>query len=313
MKHLFLINPAAGKFDHTAAVTEAVRSVFAGRPGDKAEIRITAGPGHCTELARAACGTGEPLRLYACGGDGTLNEAVNGAAGFANAAVTHFPCGSGNDFIRIFRDPSAFRDLSRLADGSETEFDLIRAGDRLAVNICSIGFDARIGTGIDRYRRLPLVTGPGAYALSTVINTVRGVHRHYVVVLDGHVIDGRQTLICIANGRWYGSGFYPVPEAEPDDGLLDVLLVREVSRLTVAQVIGSYKKGLYKKHPDIIRHYRCRDIRVVCDEISPVNVDGELLLARDIDFTVAPEKIRFFYPTGLLWHSQTSKIMSMMA
>ncbi len=68
----------------------------------------------------------KPVRLYACGGDGTLNEVVNGAAGHANAAVTHFPGGSGNDFIKIFSDPAAFRSLPRLLDAEEATFDLIR-------------------------------------------------------------------------------------------------------------------------------------------------------------------------------------------
>jgi len=303
MKHLFLINPAAGKFDHTAVVTEAVRRVFAGRPDDAAEILLTEGPGHAAELARDACRPGDPLRIYACGGDGTLNEVVNGAAGFPNAAVTHYPCGSGNDFIRIFRDPAAFRDLARLADGEIAEFDLIQAGGRLSLNICSIGFDARIGTSIDRYRRLPLVTGSGAYVLSTIVNTVRGIHRPYIIDIDGRVVEGRQTLLCVCNGRWYGGGFNPVPEAEPDDGLLDVLIVRAVSRLTVPAVIGAYKAGRYRDLSNIIAHYRCRSIRVRCGEVSAVNVDGELLLSDDVTFSVAPEKIRFFCPPGAVWRS----------
>lgn len=313
MKHLFLINPAAGKFDHTAVVTDAIRKTFSGRPADQAEIQITKGPGHCVELARTACRAGKPLRIYACGGDGTLNEAINGAAGFPNAAVTHFPCGSGNDFIRIFRDPAAFRNLSRLADGSETEFDLIRAGERLAVNVCSIGIDARIGMEIGRFRRLPLVNGSGAYLLSALMHTIKGVHRHYIVELDGRRIDSRLSLICIANGRWYGSGFHPVPEAEPDDGLLDVLLVRAVSRLTVAAIIMQYRNGNYARYPDLISHCLCRSITVRCDEMSPVNVDGELLPAKDITFSVADAKIRFFYPAGLLWRNEISQNQRIMA
>ena len=91
-----------------------------------------------------------------------------------------------------------------------------------------MGFDARIGTEIGRYKRLPLVSGTGAYLLSTGVNFIRGIHEHYVVDVDGQHFDGNQTLMCIANGRYYGGSFNPVPDAEPDDGLLDVLLVREL-------------------------------------------------------------------------------------
>lgn len=75
------------------------------------------------------------------------------------------------------------------------------------------------------------------------MNFIRGIHEHYVVDVDGQHFDGNQTLMCIANGRYYGGSFNPVPDAEPDDGLLDVLLVRDVSRATMLRVIGKYKAG----------------------------------------------------------------------
>ena len=309
MKHLFLINPAAGKFDHTGRFVSAIEAAFVGRQ-DPYEIAVSRCPGHLTVLARDACKTGEPLRLYSCGGDGTLNEVVNGAVGYPNAAVTHFPGGSGNDFIKIFSDPGAFSDLNRLLDCEETQFDLIRAGEcRYALNICSMGFDARIGTEIARYKRLPLVTGKGAYVLSAVVNTIRGIHQPYQVELDsGERLDGDRTLICIANGRWYGGSFNPIPEAQPDDGFLDVLLVAPVSRLTVARVIGKYQHGLYGQYPQLIAHRRCKSLRIRCPAPVSVNVDGELLRESDITFSVQEKKIRFFFPKGLHWRGKTVEI-----
>ena len=99
MRHVFLINPAAGKYDRTGEFTQTIRAACEGLDY---EILVSRAPGDCTHIAQAAASSGEPVRLYACGGDGTLNEVVNGAAGHANAAVTHFPGGSGNDFIKIF-------------------------------------------------------------------------------------------------------------------------------------------------------------------------------------------------------------------
>lgn len=91
----------------------------------------------------------------------------------------------------------------------------------------SIGLDARVGTEIARFKRLPLVTGKGAYILSLLANLMHGLSEHYVVTLEsGETVDAEQTMICVCNGRWYGGGFNPVPEARPDDGLLDVLLVK---------------------------------------------------------------------------------------
>ena len=111
MRHLFLINPHAGKYDRTQEMREKLRTALAGRD-EPWEAAVTQYPGHGAELARAAAERGEPVRIYACGGDGTLNEAVAGAAGFGNAAVTHYPMGSGNDFLRMFGpDACRFYDL----------------------------------------------------------------------------------------------------------------------------------------------------------------------------------------------------------
>ncbi len=308
MKHLFLINPAAGKHDRTGQYYAAIQSAFAGRD-EPYEIAVSRAPGHCAAMTREAAASGEELRVYACGGDGTLNEVVNGAVGFPNVAVTHFPGGSGNDFIKIFSDPSAFRDLPRLLDCDETAFDLIRAGeDHYALNVCSVGFDARIGTEILHYKRLPFVTGKGAYVLSAVVNTIRGIHQPYEITLDGgEVFKGERTLVCIANGRWYGGSFHPVPQAQPDDGLLDVLIVEPVSRLTVAQAIGKYKNGLYADFPQLITHRRCRQLRIAATDPMPVNLDGELLHQRDITFSVVDREIRFFYPKGLTWYGNSGE------
>lgn len=302
MKHLFIINPAAGKYDHTGELTGAIRESCEAA-GVNYEVLVSRAPGDCTRIAQAAALTGEELRIYACGGDGTLNEVVNGVAGADNVAITHLPCGSGNDFIRMFSDPAAFSDISRLLDAEEARLDLIRCqGSHYSINICSMGLDARIGTQVSKYKRLPLVTGHGAYLLSAGVNVVKGMHQHFVLELDDTVIDDEQTMICIANGRWYGGGFYAAPDAEPDDGLMDVLLVKKVSRLTAAKIIGKYKEGKYKDYPDIIQHYRCRRVVVHCDTDSDINLDGELLMAKDATFEIVPKALRFFYPSGITYH-----------
>ncbi len=303
MKHVFIINPAAGKYDQTGEFSEKIHSVC-GAKGLDYGIFVSRARGDCTAIARDAAAKGGELRVYACGGDGTLNEVVNGIAGFENAAATHFPGGSGNDFVKIFSEPAAFRDLDRLLNAEQARFDLIRCGGMYSLNVCSMGFDARIGTAIGKYKRLPLVTGNGAYILSTGINLIKGVHQHFVVDLDGQRFDARQSLICIANGRWYGGSFNPVPVAEPDDGLLDVLLVKAVSRLTVANVIGKYKAGRYEDIPELVKHFRCRRIEVLCDRPSEINLDGELLMAKQAVFEVVPQAVRFFYPKGLTYHAR---------
>ncbi len=306
MKHLFIINPAAGSRNRTEAYRKQIARVCEAR-GLEYAIEISGAPGQCRKIAHRAAKSGEEYRIYSCGGDGTLNEVVSGVAGFDNVAVTMFAVGSGNDFARIFSQPEAFSDLERLLDAEETRFDLIRCNDDYSLNICSVGFDARVGTDVANYKRIPLLSGFRAYAASAVVNTIRGVSEHYIVEVDGEVIDDRFTLVCACNGRYYGGGFNPVPEADPADGKLEVLLVKSVSRLGVARLIGIYKAGRYKELPRLVRRITTDRIKIICDKPTPVNLDGELRVAQTVDIRLAEEKVRFFYPKGLTWQNLPEK------
>ena len=296
MKHIFIINPAAGKSDKTAEYTAKIEAACRGL--DYA-IAVSQGPGDCTRIAREAARSGEEVRLYACGGDGTLNEVVAGAAGYDNAAVTCYVGGSGNDFVKIFDDRDAFRDLDRLLDCETAAFDLIDVNGGLSLNICCVGLDSRIGAEMVRFKRLPFVSGSFAYILSMVVNLFKGLSEHYVVEVAGERIDGEQTFVCVANARYYGGGFYAVPDAQPDDGLLDVLLVKKLHLWQVPAALAKYKAGRYKELGSIARHFRTDAITISCDRSSPVNLDGEIRMAKDVRMKIADKKIRFFYPKGL--------------
>ena len=303
MKHLFIINPAAGKRDRSEEYSEQIRRVCTER-GLDFEIACSQKQGDCREIARRAAESGGEVRLYACGGDGTLNEVDNGAAGFDNAAVTHFPCGSGNDMIKMFDQTEPFFHLERLLDCDEAYFDLIRCNGVYAINILSMGLDARVGTEIAKYKRLPLVTGSGAYVISLIVNLLKGLSQRFVIHMDGRPLaDGRHTLVCVCNGRWYGGGYNPVPEAEPDDGLLDVLVVKKVGLLKASSLLGRYQVGRYAELPDYITHYQCRSLTIGCDRRSVVNIDGEAIFTTQAEIEIVPHAIRFFYPKGLHYES----------
>ena len=307
MKHLFIINPAAGSYNRTEEYSAVIHKICRARKVNY-EIRVSTAPGEATRITREAAEKGEPIRIYACGGDGTLNEVAAGAAGFPNAAVTVYSGGSGNDFVKLFDDPKAFFELERLMDTEEATFDMIRMNDDLALNICSVGLDARIGTDVARYKRIPLLQGFRAYAVSTVINLFKGISEHYVVDIDGERLDGRFTFVCVCSGRFYGGGFNPVPEADPSDGVLDVLLVDKVNLLQVPFIIGKYKGGRYKELGKLVRHFRTTALKVFCDKDTPINLDGELRVAKEAAFSLAKEKLRFFYPKGLVWRKEPATV-----
>ena len=296
MKHIFIINPAAGKADKTSEYTANIEKSCAGLDY---EIRVSEYSGDCTRIAREYAKSGEEVRLYACGGDGTLNEVVAGAAGYDNAAVSVYVGGSGNDFVKIFSDRDAFRNLDRLLDAETATFDLIDCNGNPAINICCVGLDSRIGAEMARFKRLPGVSGSLAYILSTVVNLFKGISEHYIVDVDGERIEDEMTFICVANARYYGGGFYAVPDAEPDDGLMDILLVKKLHLWQIPDALAKYKAGRYKELGHIARHIRTDRITIRCDQDSPVNLDGEIRMAKNVQMKISDQKIRFFYPRGL--------------
>ena len=309
MKHLFVINPAAGSYNRTDEYSQIIHKICRARKLDY-EIRVSTAPGEAIRITREAAAKGEEIRIYACGGDGTLNEVAAGAAGYDNAAITVFSGGSGNDFVKLFDDPKAFFDLHRLMDAEEATFDLIRCNGDIALNICSVGLDARIGTDVSNYKRLPLLHGFRAYAASTVVNVIRGISEHYVVEVNGETVDDDFTFVCVCSGRYYGGGFNPVPEADPADGMLDVLLVKKVSRTQVPFLIGKYKNGRYRELSEVARYIKTDRVKITCDKPTPINMDGELRTARVVEIKVAEEKIRFFYPKGLSWKNAECRMLN---
>ena len=304
MKHLFIINPAAGSHNQTESYRKKIAEACEGL---EYSIEVSGAPGQCRKIANRAAKSGEEYRIYSCGGDGTMNEIIGGVAGYDNVAVTMFAGGSGNDFIRIFNEPEAFRDLNRLLDAEELSLDLIKVNDDYSLNICSVGLDARIAADVANYKRLPLLSGFRAYVASTVINLLKGISEHYIIEINGEKIDGKKTMICACNGRFYGGGFNPVPEADPTDGQLDVLVVEAVNLLQVPSVIGKYKNGQYAQLPKLVKHYSADRLKIYFDKPTSINLDGEQMMGDVMDVSIAPEKIRFFYPKGLTWKALPKK------
>lgn len=159
MRHVFIINPRAGKRNQTARIYEMadrLRSLH----GLDCACMLTDRPGGAAEMARRLAESGEELRVYACGGDGTVSEAANGLAGFANAAMTCIPTGTGNDFLKNFGpDMEKFRDAENLWDGPVFPLDLIDCNGRYCLTIACSGIDAQVAEGVHLYSRSPLLNG----------------------------------------------------------------------------------------------------------------------------------------------------------
>ena len=297
MKHVFIINPTAGKKRSTKALVDSIQDLDL-----PYEIVFTEGPGDARRAAREAAEFGGEVRIYACGGDGTLNEVVNGAAGFDSAAVTNVPAGTGNDFLKIFgkENKARFSDLKALSEGPQAAMDLIDCNGRLGIDIVCTGLDARVAVDKDKYNSFPLVSGIGAYAISAVANVLfKSIAVPTVVDCGDLHFDGETTLICVCNGRHYGGGFMPVGDNMPDDGLLEVLVVRKVSRLTFFQLAAKYGSGKYRDYPELIWYRQGCGVTVRGPQELVAVVDGELVRSRELRIGLSDKKVNFFYPAGM--------------
>ena len=299
MKHLFIINPLAGKKRTLDDFCEEIHEIFRDR---EYEIVFTEREGHAEELTRAVAESGQSVRVYACGGDGTLNEGVCGAAGYDNVAVTNVPRGTGNDFLKIFGADcrAKFSDLAALADGPQTAFDLIDCNGRVGINIVCAGVDARVASDVHKYKRLPLVGGIGAYIFALIVNVLfKEICRPTTVHVQGETLTGETALVCVCSGRYYGGGFMPVGEAMPDDGVLDMLVVGKVTLLTFARLVGKYAKGQYRQFPQYIRHFHGQEITITSEQEIVTVVDGEVMRDQEFRIGLSDKKINFFYPESL--------------
>lgn len=299
MKHLFIVNPIAGDKDSTEHVRKTVEKAFAGRE-DEYEIYVTRGPMDAPDKIHAEADKTDHLRVYACGGDGTFNECVCGAAERENVAVCPFPTGTGNDFCRMFgTEGTLYRDLDALLEGHETPIDLINCNGRWCANICSVGIDARIGADVHTYSKLPLIGGAAAYVVSAVVNLIRGINRNMYVKSGDFYREGKHALVCACNGRFYGGGFNPSPSARPDDGLLDLFVVRGVSLLMVPLLIGKYASGRVDELPKYATHLVGTEIEIGFDEPNIVNIDGETLYTDKAIIRLVKDCARLIVPKGM--------------
>jgi len=298
MKHLFIINPVAGGRRGKPVDVEIKIREFTDTLEDPYEIYVTKQPmDACRKIIEEAEG-GENLRVYACGGDGTLNECANGAACRDNVAITHYPCGTGNDFLKTFghENVEQFHDLKELSKGEIHPIDLIDCDGRYGINICSVGIDARVGTDVHKYSNIPIIGGATGYVVSLIVNVLKGVTQRFRIAVGDKKIDKKITLACACNGQYYGGGFNPIPGAIPNDGILDILIAEPVSRFKVAQLVGKYSKGKYKENPEFFTYIQSEEIEIAADEEFVVNVDGEALYKKKIRFKLIPKAVNFIFP-----------------
>lgn len=292
MEHVFIINPAAGK-GKSIELIPFIEECFK----DKAEeyaIRVTEYPGHATEIAKEYSGIGK-CRIYSIGGDGTVNEVVNGIAG-TEASLGVIPTGSGNDFLRSFQSEFNIKDMIvSTINGEERSIDLARVNDKYFINISSIGFDADVVFNADKFKKVPGITGSMAYLISIIYTVFKKKICNIRINIDGKKMDVKLLLAAVANGRYYGGGILPAPDAKLDDGLFDICLVAEMRRIQILSMFPKYIKGLHA-HLKQVSFYKGKKVNIESEDHLCLNIDGEIVSACSINFEILENAIKVIFP-----------------
>jgi YegS/Rv2252/BmrU family lipid kinase len=311
MEHIFIINPIAGKGKAAHSLQQKIKGIM-DPLGLSYQIYVTKAAGDATDYVAGRCRMLEDteqisqspdeirLRFYACGGDGTLNEVVNGAArsGRADVSVTSYPCGTGNDFIKNF--PAAdFSDIGALILARDLKIDLLRIDDHYAVNICNIGFDAEIAFHTDKFKKLPFIDGSMAYTVAIFYCLMKKTRYPFELEVDGKAVRNEYLLTVLANGQYYGGAYQAAPLAKVSDGRMDFIGVLKMPRWKMLSVLRLYKEGLHLDSPKIrhlIQHETCRSFKLRSKEPVPVSLDGDILQASEVSAEIVPGILNFAVP-----------------
>lgn len=305
MKHIFIVNPVAGKVNFAYAL----RHMLAEKMGDRPyEVYETQSHKDATAFVRQYCSTHteEELRFYACGGDGTIHEVANGILGFEHASMTCYPCGSGNDFVKYYGGAAPFEDLDALIRADrERRIDLLQInGSTCSINVTSFGFTTAVVRKMGEVRRKKIIGGDNSYYTGIVSALFKNMKNSCTVAVDGEVINpsGQLLLATVANGTYEGGSFFCAPRSNNEDGLAEICLANPISRLRLLKLVGAYEAGKHLDDPafgDVVVYRRGRKVTLDAPEGFAVSADGEIIEGTHFDLEILPGAIRFALPDGV--------------
>jgi diacylglycerol kinase (ATP) len=288
MKHLFIVNPAAGKGMAMEFIPK-IHSIFK----DLEEhyiIEITKRPGHAQEIVKQYVQM-EDYRVYSIGGDGTLNEVLNGIVG-SGSILGIIPAGTGNDFIRsITGFGNTENILERTIKSGDFYVDLASVNGRYYINVASVGLDAEIAYNAKVFKKSRFLSGSAAYIFSIFITLLKYKSKLMNIEIDGKNTELKTLLISVANGKYYGGGMKVAPTALLDDGLLDICLIKHVNKLKILVLFPKLIKGTHHTIKQV-SFYKGRKVVIRSSEKLSLNIDGEIFRTKEAIFEVLSKAIR---------------------
>jgi len=298
---VFLVNPASANGSTGRRWPElARRAAAAGLEGD---TLFSERPGQLGELARRATEDGAEL-LVVVGGDGSVNEVANGLAGLDGPPpLAIVPRGTGWDFVRTFGIPRSIEDAAEVALRGETRtIDLGRMTYRawdgtettaVFANVASAGMSGAIAQRANETTKA--LGGRASYLWATFAVFARWQATDVVLEVDGERREGRMFDVVVANGRFFGGGMEICPDAEPDDGLLDVLTIGDVTKGDLVRTMPKIYRGTHLPHAKA-ELLRGSTVAIASSSALPVELDGEQPGTTPVRFDVLPRALALRVP-----------------
>ena len=301
MTHLFILNKFAGTKDSTPELEAKIKALHT---DDEVVAEYTKKVGDAKRIAKEYAEKCNGLRIYACGGDGTANEALTGLLGHENAALGLIPVGTGNDFVRTLpAEKEDFLDLQKMIEGKTVKVDIFRCEDKYALNVISVGYDCEVAAQAQKNKRLPLMSGSFAYKLA-ILQCLLTKRKHtFRPFADGEEIrlkDGYKTqmLAVASNGKFYGGGIKCSPKAELNDGCIDFMSIPTISVPKFLSLVSDFIKGEHIDNPKMpfIINRKCKEMKLVDDKKIKIGIDGEMFYMKDPTITVIPSAFDVIVP-----------------
>lgn len=298
MKYVFIVNPNSGKSELKDDLLKQIKKY---NDNIEYEIYYTKQEKDAVSFVSEYCLKNEnDVVFVACGGDGTLNEVVSGAMGHNNALVTCYPCGSGNDFVKVYGGKEKFLNLDNLINGVETKIDVMKVNDKYAVNVTNFGFDASVCDIANKVRRKKIIGGKRSYTTGIIGAIFTSMKTKCRVEVDGEVlVDKKILLSTVANGKYVGGAYLCAPKSDNEDGLLEVSVVKPVSIFKFASLISPYKKGEHLYNPrykNIIKYRRGKKVIIDSNKKFKICLDGEIYRGDHFEIENLKQVLRFIKP-----------------
>ena len=295
VKNIFIINPMAGKGKTVMELSESLNPF---RDRFDIEIYPTTGVGDATEFVKKTLEGSDDediYRFYACGGDGSINEVVNGVmlSGKKNYAVCPYPCGSGNDFVKAIGGREKYLDIEKILTAEAQGIDVIKAGSVYAVNAVHFGLDTKVARVMQQVKRKPIIGGRNAYTTGVAAAFFSSMKYDCTLTADGETIHSGKFLLCtLANGQYVGGKYKCAPRSAYNDGLIEVCLVKPVSHIRFLKLVKYYVEGTHLDAPqfdDIVVYRQAKKLTLSSPEKDfAFSLDGEIVYDNNIEIEVLP-------------------------